>query len=371
MDFTLTEEQQELAGPGHADPRRPHGRSTHLRELDEQRGLVRPRDVGRARQGEPARRRAARGRRRPRLRLPRAVPVLQEQGRDGGAAAAPPHAVSRARCPSPSSAPTEQREDLGAASSAATRSSPPRSTSSARPADEPQTIAERAGRRVAARRARRSACRRRTSPTASSCRPASARTSGCSSSSPNADGVTLERQDDDQPRAAVRGAARRRRSVSDAAPHRRDRRRSRQPALDPRPHRSSGICAIVAGACQEALRITAEYTTERKQFDRAIGTFQAVGQRMADCLHRHPGDQAHDAPGRDAPRRGRGRRRPRWRPRSTGRPRAAAASARRAARARRHQHRPRLPDPPLLPVGQAARVHPGRRRRRSFGISAG
>jgi alkylation response protein AidB-like acyl-CoA dehydrogenase len=37
------------------------------------------------------------------------------------------------------------------------------------------------------------------------------------------------------------------------------------------------------GACQEALRITAEYTTERKQFDRAIGTFQAVGQRLADA----------------------------------------------------------------------------------------
>ena len=44
----------------------------------------------------------------------------------------------------------------------------------------------------------------------------------------------------------------------------------------------TGICAIAAGACQEALRITAEYTTTRKQFDRAIGTFQAVGQRMAD-----------------------------------------------------------------------------------------
>jgi alkylation response protein AidB-like acyl-CoA dehydrogenase len=44
-----------------------------------------------------------------------------------------------------------------------------------------------------------------------------------------------------------------------------------------------GICAIVTGACQEALRITAEYTTVRKQFDRAIGTFQAVGQRLADA----------------------------------------------------------------------------------------
>lgn len=44
----------------------------------------------------------------------------------------------------------------------------------------------------------------------------------------------------------------------------------------------TGLCAISAGAAQEALRITAEYTTTRKQFDRAIGTFQAVGQRMAD-----------------------------------------------------------------------------------------
>jgi acyl-CoA dehydrogenase len=48
-------------------------------------------------------------------------------------------------------------------------------------------------------------------------------------------------------------------------------------------HTIVGICAIVAGACQEALRITAEYTTQRKQFDRAIGTFQAVGQRLADA----------------------------------------------------------------------------------------
>jgi alkylation response protein AidB-like acyl-CoA dehydrogenase len=42
-------------------------------------------------------------------------------------------------------------------------------------------------------------------------------------------------------------------------------------------------CAVVAGVADKALRLTAQYTTERKQFDRAIGTFQAVGQRMADC----------------------------------------------------------------------------------------
>jgi 3-oxocholest-4-en-26-oyl-CoA dehydrogenase beta subunit len=43
-------------------------------------------------------------------------------------------------------------------------------------------------------------------------------------------------------------------------------------------------CALVSGVAEQALRLTATYTTERKQFDRAIGTFQAVGQRMADCF---------------------------------------------------------------------------------------
>jgi len=43
-------------------------------------------------------------------------------------------------------------------------------------------------------------------------------------------------------------------------------------------------CALVPGVADSALRLTAEYTIERKQFDRAIGTFQAVGQRMADCF---------------------------------------------------------------------------------------
>jgi 3-oxocholest-4-en-26-oyl-CoA dehydrogenase beta subunit len=43
------------------------------------------------------------------------------------------------------------------------------------------------------------------------------------------------------------------------------------------------MCAIASGVADEALRLTAHYTTERKQFDRAIGTFQAVGQRLADA----------------------------------------------------------------------------------------
>ena len=32
------------------------------------------------------------------------------------------------------------------------------------------------------------------------------------------------------------------------------------------------------------MRLTAAYATERKQFDRPIATFQAVGHRMADCF---------------------------------------------------------------------------------------
>lgn len=43
------------------------------------------------------------------------------------------------------------------------------------------------------------------------------------------------------------------------------------------------LCAVAAGVTHEALRITAGYTTERKQFDRPIGSFQAVGQRLADA----------------------------------------------------------------------------------------
>jgi len=40
----------------------------------------------------------------------------------------------------------------------------------------------------------------------------------------------------------------------------------------------------VSGVAEQAVRLTANYTCDRKQFDRAIGTFQAVGQRMADCF---------------------------------------------------------------------------------------
>ena len=43
-------------------------------------------------------------------------------------------------------------------------------------------------------------------------------------------------------------------------------------------------CAMQVGVCDRALRMTAAYTIERKQFDRAIATFQAVHQRAADAF---------------------------------------------------------------------------------------
>jgi len=46
---------------------------------------------------------------------------------------------------------------------------------------------------------------------------------------------------------------------------------------------TSGLCSLMAGTCQAALTLTAKYAVTRKQFDRAIATFQAVGQRAADA----------------------------------------------------------------------------------------
>jgi acyl-CoA dehydrogenase len=43
------------------------------------------------------------------------------------------------------------------------------------------------------------------------------------------------------------------------------------------------MSAVVGGVCDSAMRITAQYTVDRKQFERQIGTFQAVSQRMADA----------------------------------------------------------------------------------------
>ena len=45
----------------------------------------------------------------------------------------------------------------------------------------------------------------------------------------------------------------------------------------------AGLCITELGVAAEALRMTAEYTSKREQFGKAIGSFQAVGQRAADA----------------------------------------------------------------------------------------
>ena len=41
-------------------------------------------------------------------------------------------------------------------------------------------------------------------------------------------------------------------------------------------------CVMTAAACEASLKLTAEYTISRKQFERQIASFQAVSQRAAD-----------------------------------------------------------------------------------------
>ena len=45
-----------------------------------------------------------------------------------------------------------------------------------------------------------------------------------------------------------------------------------------------GLCAIEVGLVDRALRITADYTSKREQFNQPIGAFQAVHQRAADAF---------------------------------------------------------------------------------------
>ena len=47
---------------------------------------------------------------------------------------------------------------------------------------------------------------------------------------------------------------------------------------------TAGLCAIEAGIVERALRITADYTAKREQFNQPIGAFQAVHQRAADAF---------------------------------------------------------------------------------------
>jgi alkylation response protein AidB-like acyl-CoA dehydrogenase len=46
---------------------------------------------------------------------------------------------------------------------------------------------------------------------------------------------------------------------------------------------TAGLCAIQLGVCEQALKMTAEYTSTREQFERPLAAFQAVAQRAADA----------------------------------------------------------------------------------------
>jgi alkylation response protein AidB-like acyl-CoA dehydrogenase len=49
-----------------------------------------------------------------------------------------------------------------------------------------------------------------------------------------------------------------------------------------RAHGTLGRTAFQLGVLEQALELTASYAREREQFDRPIGSFQAVAQRLAD-----------------------------------------------------------------------------------------
>ena len=46
--------------------------------------------------------------------------------------------------------------------------------------------------------------------------------------------------------------------------------------------RAAGLAAYQLGVLERALELTADYARTREQFDRPIGSFQAVAQRLAD-----------------------------------------------------------------------------------------
>lgn len=50
-----------------------------------------------------------------------------------------------------------------------------------------------------------------------------------------------------------------------------------------RDHAVAATAISALGSCEAALAMTAGYVTERKQFGRPVGTFQAVAQRLADA----------------------------------------------------------------------------------------
>ena len=283
MDFSFTEDQEalrQLARKIFDD----HCTHERLKAIEATPDWFDRDAVGGARQGEPARRRAAGGRRRQRARLRRAVHPARGGRPRGGAGAGVADAGARRAADRP------VRLRRRSASAACRASSAGDVDPQRRAGRDRLRRAGHGHRHGAARRrpaggstARRPACRPRISPRASWCRraPATAR-SASSWSTRSGAGVALERQitTNGEPQfdmTLVRRDGRRRRRA------RRSRRRRRDRRLDAAARRRRPL-RHGAGVADRALRMTAEYTTNRKQFGKPLATFQAVAQRAADAF---------------------------------------------------------------------------------------
>ena len=129
-------------------------------------------------------------------------------------------------------------------------------------------------------------------------------------------------------------------------------------------HGTLGRSAYQLGVLERALELTSEYAREREQFDRPIGSFQAVSSRLADgyidikglrlTLTQAAWRLSEDLPADVDVEHGGvlgGRRR-------------SSGGAHHRARARRRRDRHRPPGAPVLPGGQADGVR-GRQRHRA------
>ena len=127
-------------------------------------------------------------------------------------------------------------------------------------------------------------------------------------------------------------------------------------------HGVAATCATAVGVFEKAIEITAHYITEREQFGKPIATFQGATLKAADAYIDTQAHHGHDLVGALAARRGQSRPSPtRWRSAKFW----VADGGQRVAHACQHLHGgigvdTRLPDPPLLPLGQGARAMPRR-----------
>ena len=116
------------------------------------------------------------------------------------------------------------------------------------------------------------------------------------------------------------------------------------------------LAAYQTGVLERALELTAEYAREREQFNKPIGSFQAVAQRLADAyIDVEAARLTMWEAGLADPQRAARRQLHRYRKVLGGR-RRAPGRAHRGARARWHRHRHGRAHPSVLHRGQAHRV---------------